>query len=303
MQKITFILNGRLRKKDQLKCNINQRLLDQFTIDYCETRSQGDAIQLAQGAIEDKTDHLIAVGGDGMLNEVVNGYMNSDEALRKNITLGLLPYGTGNDFSKTIGMRNDIEQLAGLIENDQTQPVDIGEIQYKSLQGVTKTRHYINITDIGIGGLVVKTVNQSSKFLGPDLTYIKAILQAFFTYKHAKVRLTSDSFQWEGAILSLCMANGRYFGSGMCIAPQAEVADGKIEIVILGNVSLMDYLKNMSKIKKGEILEHPEIRYEQVRSCRIEALDGECPVDMDGEFIGYTPIELNIKEHALKFLI
>ncbi|MCH8240748.1 MAG: hypothetical protein IIB62_12015 [Proteobacteria bacterium] len=237
-----------------------------------------------------------------MLNEVINGYMNSDEALRENVTVGLLPYGTGNDFSKTIGMRNDIEQLAGLIENDQTQPVDIGEVQYKSHEGVTKTRYYINITDIGIGGLVVKTVNQSSKFLGPDLTYKKAILQAFFTYKHAKVRLTSDSFQWEGPILCLCMANGRYFGSGMCIAPQADVSNGKIQLVIFGNVSLMDYLKNMSKIKKGEILEHPEIHYEQVTSCRIEALDGECPVDMDGEFIGYAPLDLNIHKHAIKFL-
>lgn len=150
--------------------------------------------------------------------------------------------------------------------------------------------------------MVVKKVNESSKFLGADLTYTKSILQAFFTYKHSKVRLTSDNFQWEGPILSLCMANGRYFGSGICIAPQAEVADGQIEIVIMGNVSIMDYLKNMSKIKKGKILEHPEIRYEQVRSCRIEALDAECPVDMDGEFIGYTPIELNIKEHALNFL-
>ena len=295
MQKITIILNGRLRKKNRLKQKLNQRLLDQFTIDYCETKSSGDAIQLAQGAIEGTTspppgplpkgggnlvrelsppfgggvgggatDYLVAIGGDGMLNEVINGYMNSDEALRENVTVGLLPYGTGNDFSKTIGMRNDIEQLAGLIENDQTQPVDIGEVQYKSHEGVTKTRYYINITDIGIGGLVVKTVNQSSKFLGPDLTYKKAILQAFFTYKHAKVRLTSDSFQWEGPILCLCMANGRYFGSGMCIAPQADVSNGKIQLVIFGNVSLMDYLKNMSKIKKGEILEHPEIHYEQI---------------------------------------
>ena len=302
MQKISFILNGRLRSKARLRYNINQRLLDQFLTCIYETISSGDATHLAQHAIEDKTDYLIAAGGDGMLNEVVNGYMNSDEALRKNVILGLLPCGTGNDFARTIGMRNDIEQLASLIENDQTQPVDIGEIQYKSLMGVTKTRYYINITDIGIGGLVVKTVNESSKFLGPNLTYLKATIQAFFSYKHSKVRLTSDSFQWEGPILSLCMANGRYFGSGICIAPQAEVSDGKIQLVILGNVSLMDYLKNMSKIKKGEILEHPEILYEQVRSCRIESIDGECPVDMDGEFIGYTPVELNIKEHVLTFL-
>ncbi|MBW8049706.1 MAG: diacylglycerol kinase family lipid kinase [Cytophagales bacterium] len=308
MKKVTFILHGRLRKKELLKNKINQRLSGQFELQYFQTGASGDGIHLAKLAVEGQTDYLISVGGDGMLNEVVNGYMNCTATFMlqsqgvTNPALGLLPYGTGNDFSKTIGMRKDIEQLARLIENDQIQPVDIGEVQYRSHEGETKTRYFINITDLGIGGQVVKMVNQSSKFLGPNLTYKKAIICSFFTYKHKKVSLTSDSFQWEGPILSLCMANGRYFGSGICIAPQADVSDGKIQLVIMGNLSLIDYLKNMPKIKKGEILEHPEVHYEQVHTCRIVPLEGECPVDMDGEFIGYAPIELRIHKHALKFL-
>ncbi|MCH8317606.1 MAG: diacylglycerol kinase family lipid kinase [Bacteroidetes bacterium] len=314
MKKITFILHGKLRKKDQLKNKINQRLSGQFELQYFQTGGPGDGIHLAKLAIEGQTDYLVSVGGDGMLNEVINGCMNCTAAFMlqsqgvknparvSNPIIGLLPFGTGNDFSKTIGMRKDIEQLARLIENDQIQPVDIGEVQYISHEGETKTRYFINITDLGIGGEVVKIVNQSSKFLGPHLTYKKAIIQSFFTYKHKKVSLTSDSFQWEGPILSLCMANGRYFGSGICIAPQADVSDGMIQLVIMGNLSLIDYLKNMPKIKRGEILEHPEVHYEQVHTCRIVPLEGECPVDMDGEFIGYAPIELRVHKHALKFL-
>ena len=361
MKKITFILHGKLRKKDLLKNKINQRLSGQFELQYFQTAAPGDGIHLAKLAVEGQTDYLISVGGDGMLNEVVNGYMNctatsmlhpqgvTNPARVSNPIIGLLPFGTGNDFSKTIGMRKDIEQLARLIENDQIQPVDIGEVQYRSHEGETKTRYFINITDLGIGGEVVKMVNQSSKFLGPNLTYKKAIIQSFFTYKHKKIRLTAesslpappgiqgqasgrdsagtataesslpapsdtqgqvggrdsagkDSFQWEGPILSLCMANGRYFGSGICIAPQADVSDGMIQLVIMGNLSLIDYLKNMPKIKKGEILEHPEVHYEQVHTCRIVTLEGECPVDMDGEFIGYAPIELRVHKHVLKFL-
>ncbi|MFH1320651.1 MAG: diacylglycerol kinase family protein [Bacteroidota bacterium] len=330
MKTISFILHGKLKRKDQLKHQINQRLSEQYKINFCETSGSGDAIHLARNIIKDRADYLISVGGDGTINEVVNGYMNSDESLRDNVTVGILPYGTGNDFSRTIGMRKDIEQLAEQIENDRIKPVDIGEVQYRSFAGETRTRYYINITDLGIGGLVVKTVNKSSKILGPYLTYNKAIIQSFLTFKHKKIRLTSDSFQWEGPILCLCMANGRYFGSGICIAPQADVSNGKIQIVIFGNMSLIDYIKNISRIRKGEILEHPEVRYEQVRSCRIEPLDpspalpegegvparrlstslregaggwAECPVDMDGEFIGYAPVELKIHEHAVKFLM
>lgn len=302
MKKITFNIHGGLKKKDELKNKINQRLSDQFEIQYFQTGASGDGIHLARIAVEGQTDYLISVGGDGMLNEVINGYMNVVNKVNKPI-VGLLPYGTGNDFSKTVGIRKDIEQLAQLIENNCNKPVDIGEIKYRLETGETKTRYFINITDLGIGGHVVKIVNQSSKFLGPNLTYKKAIIQSFFSYKYKKIRLTSDSFQWEGPILSLCMANGRYFGSGMCIAPQADVSDGLIQLVIFGNISLLDYLKNIPKVKKGELLLHPEVYYEQVRSCRIEPLDGDCPVDMDGEFIGYAPIELKVHKGALRFLM
>ena len=302
MNKIAYILNGRLRKKDELIRRLSQRLSGQHELQFYTTAAAGDAIPLGQKAVEEGSDYLVAVGGDGMLNEVVNGYMNSNKMVRENVVVGLLPQGTGNDFSKTIGIRKDIEQHARLIQNNQTQPVDVGEIRYRSLEGEGKTRYFINIAEMGIGGQVVRTVNQNNRFLGPDLSYKKAIIQSFLTYKHVKVRLTSEAYQWEGPILSLCMANGRYFGSGLCIAPQADVADGQIQLVILGKVTLMDYLKNLSRIKKGEIIDHPEIHYGKVSYCRIESIGGECPVDMDGEFVGYAPIEMKVLEHALEFL-
>ncbi|MFQ5652264.1 MAG: diacylglycerol/lipid kinase family protein [bacterium] len=302
MKKIAYLLNGRLKKKDELIGRLRQRLAGQVEQQVYITAATGDGIRLGQAAIEAGADFLIAVGGDGMLNELVNGYMNRARSHRENAAIGLLPYGTANDFAKTIGMRKDVEQLAQLIENTRTRRVDVGEIRYQSDEGEAKTRYFINIADLGIGGQVARTVNRGNRLWGANLTYRKAIIQAFFTYKHIKVRLTSDTYQWQGPILSLCMANGRFFGSGLCIAPQAEVADGQIQLVILGNVTLTDYLRNLSAIKRGDLLDHPEIHYQKVSSCRIESGDRECPVNMDGEFIGYAPIEMNVLPQTLKIL-
>jgi diacylglycerol kinase family enzyme len=164
------------------------------------------------------------------------------------------------------------------------------------------SRYFINIADVGIGGVAAKMLNKSSRLLGASFTYHKVILQSFFSYKPVKIALKSADYSWNGEILSLCMANGRYFANGMCIAPEANISDGKIQLVIMGKVSILDYILNLSKIKRGIALEHPEVTYVKVDSCTIEAEELTCPIDMDGEFVGYAPLQLSIKKHSLMFL-
>jgi len=302
MDKIAFVLNGNLKGKKKLISEIITKASVHSEVSFYETQAVGDGITLSKKAIDEGFRFIISVGGDGMLNEVVNGFMKVDEDKRENITLGLLPRGTGNDFAKSIGVNYDIDQLISLIKNRSSHPIDVGKISYQSVSDEPAMRYFINITDIGIGGHVVRNVNRSNKWLGADLTYTKSIVKAFFSFKHAKISVSSPDFNWEGVILSLCMANGRYFGSGLCIAPQANIADGKIQLVILGNFSLMDYLKSMSRIKRGEIIDHPEIIYKKVESCSIRPIRGECPIDMDGEFIGYAPLQLDTMKGAIKLL-
>ena len=130
---------------------------------------------------------------------------------------------------------------------------------------------------------------------------MKAIVFTFLDYKHRSVRITAESFSWEGKVLLVVMANGRYFGSGLCIAPQAEPDDGKLQLVLLANVSLLDYIKHQGEVRRGELITHPEVTYLQSSYCNIEPLE-ECTIDMDGEFVGYGPIETGIVKHGMRFL-
>ncbi len=301
MKKVTFIINGTAKRKDRLKKNLLANL-STHEVNFLETTYAGEATELAQKAIEGGTDYLIAVGGDGSVNEVVNGCMNCDTELLKNVTVGVYPYGSGNDFVKSLGVTKDMAQLNELINKNSTTQVDIGKVDYVGLDGQAATRHFMNIMDVGIGGDVTELLSRSSRFMGAKFNYHKAILQSFLTYKPVEVSLKSDDFNWNGHTLTLIMANGRYFANGMCIAPQASISDGMVQLVIMGKVSIWDYIMNMSKVKRGEIIDDPEITYVKVNSCSIDAKEKTCPIDMDGEFIGYAPLELSILPKALGFL-
>lgn len=300
---VSFILNGRLKKIDLIKRSLSESFKNlKHKVHFFETTAKESAIGLVRNAFDNKSDFLIAVGGDGTLNEIVNGYMKYHNLFEQSLTLGLLPAGTGNDFAKTLGIDKNINHLIASIEGNKSTKVDIGEIQYTSLNNDIEKRYFINITDIGIGGIVVKKLSESNRILGPDLTYIKAIIQSFISYKPVNANIKSDNIQWNGKAMSICIANGKYFGSGMCIAPQANITDGKMQLVLLGKVSMFDYLRSLPKIKKGEIFNHPEVHYASIASCQIDTENNDCPIDMDGEFIGYAPLALKTHKQVLPFL-
>jgi YegS/Rv2252/BmrU family lipid kinase len=301
MKRIAFIINGTAKGVKNLKRELSEKLHN-LEISFLESTYAGEAIELAQKAMEDNVDYLIAVGGDGSVNEVVNGCMNSHDRSSKKTIIGVLPHGSGNDLARSLGVTKEIDQLKTLISNSSYGAADVGKIEFMNSQGQQDSRYFINIADVGIGGVAAEMLGKSSRFMGAEFTYHKVILQSFLSYKPVKVNLKSADYNWEGEILSLCMANGRYFANGMCIAPQANISDGKIQLVIMGKVSILDYVLNLSKIKKGIALVHPEINYIKVDSCTIEAKENACPIDMDGEFIGYAPLKLSVIGKSLKFL-
>ena len=168
------------------------------------------------------------------------------------------------------------------------------------MDGEELKRYFINITDVGLAGYIVQNIDLSGTFINGYLTYQKAIIQTFLTYKHIKVRLESAEMNWEGSILSLIMAKGKFFGTGLCIAPHANIDDGKLGLVLIGDVSLWDYIRNLGKLKKGLKLEHPEASYHTIGGCKITPIEGECPIDMDGEFVGYAPMEVPVSYTHLR---
>ncbi len=299
--KVAFILHGKLKHIAQLKKKLADAMPEGFVAEFHTTQHAKHATELTTQALNKGAQYAIAVGGDGLLNEVANGYLQCRDAVKHQTAIGVFPKGTGNDFCKTVGIKADTTQLAKLLQQNSIKPVDVCHMRFLDVQHQPAERYYINIADIGIGGYASQRVNSSSKILGSTLSYVKAIILTFLSYKHRRVRVTAENFTWEGKVLLVVMANGRFFGSGLCIAPQAALDDGKLQLVLLANVTLLDYLKHMGEVRRGELIQHPEVQYMESSFCNIEPLE-ECTIDMDGEFVGYGPIEAKVVGKAVRFL-
>lgn len=298
MSKISFILHGKYQNNTQLISRIREIFGNSFETIFCFTEFSGHATDLARQAALINSTYIIAVGGDGTMNEVANGIMLSGN---KEVKIGLLPYGTGNDFSKTIKVSNSIAELKEMIEANSIREIDLGLMNYKNEKGEDASRYFINITDVGLGGFIAQKLHGSSKWMGAFLTFQKAIVSTFLTYKHRWLKSKADDFIYEGKTLSYIIANGKYFGAGLGIAPDAKPDDGLLEIVLGADISLWDYLLNLGKVRKGLKIEHPQMSYHKAKEISIET-DEPLPIDMDGEFIGYSPLKVMILPKALKFV-
>ena len=300
--KIAFIIHGKLKKIDTFIEKVKY-VFANYDVLIQVTQKAQHGIELTKEAIEKDYKFIIAVGGDGTMNEVINGAMCFDEKKRCEFSIGLLPNGTGNDFARSIKMPNSIEDLFKLVDKRKALPIDVGELKFITPEGKEGKRFFNNIADIGIGGSVVEMTKKNKKRLfNSSLTFMRTVMRAFRKYKHPTVRLSSSNFNWEGKIVSLCMANGKYFGSGFGIAPHAKINDGKIALSIFGNFSLWDYIMHLPKLRKGKKIYKKEAVYQKVKTCKIEILEGSSPIDLDGEFVGYPPLEARIIPSAIRFL-
>ena len=307
MKQITFILHGKIKKRDKLIASVKAVFTGPETLNFVVTEHADHSVELARNAAIWGATHIICVGGDGSLNEVVNGVMLFKQ---NNVSLGehdlpaigVLPHGTGNDFARTMGVSFNIGLLKKWIDEDCFRRIDIGLTSFSDKSGKPATRYFINFTDVGIGGAIVLDLSTSSRALGPFLTYQKALLSAMLTYKNKPVKVSADTFNYERSIMSLVVANGKYFGGGMGIAPDALPDDKLFSVVIIGAISIPTYLKNLGSIRKSKKIDHPELKYLSASEILIESPEGPLPIDMDGEFIGFSPIRMKIVPGAINFI-
>ena len=297
MKSIIFIINGAKKRNKKLKAILNffSSSSSFSKVETKITQYRGHAEKIARESSH-KFDYLIAVGGDGTLNEVINGI-----DLKSNIIVGLLPYGTGNDFARGQRLRFDGHFLFELIKNDSYKNIDIGLVRGYFEESYL-SRRFINIADIGLGGFVTQKMMKNRNFLiSSNLKYALAIFQGMVQYSKTELVIEGD-YNYQGKVLTLAICNGPYFGNGLCIAPKANVRNRVLNITCIGNVSLIDYFNNLRKIKKGMLLEHIKINYTSIQKISVNHTQKASPVEVDGEFIGYTPISIEILNDKLKFL-
>jgi len=298
MKRIIFIVNGAKKHNKKLKAILDFYSNSSFflKVEVKFTQYHGHAEKIANESYS-KFDYLIVVGGDGTLNEVINGI-----DITSKIIVGLLPFGTANDFARGQKLKLDAYFIFELIKKDSYKDIDIGHIKSEEKE-LLINRRFINIADIGLGGFVTqKFLNNRSKFLSGKIKYALAILQGIVQYSKPIIKVEGD-YNFHGKVLTLAVCNGSYLGYGLCIAPESNIKNRSLNITCIGDVSLIDYIKNLRKIKRGELINHPKVYYTTIKRIYVDHYNKPCPIEVDGEFIGYTPVSIQILPDKLKFLL
>ena len=312
--KIAILINGSIRKFQQIKKTVEQEfsIYDSqlFISEYA-----GHFIDLCKQALDKGFNCFIFVGGDGSLNEGVNGVISYyqqgngkgiddyDWDAISRIKVGVYAAGSGNDFIKSVNQDESIETLINNIGNNSSKMVDVGWINYHNFEDKKDVRFFINVTDVGMGGEVVQKKSKMPKWLSGKLTYFLAITATIATYKKCQLKATAKDFTWSGKALNLIVANAKYFGNSLGIAPDAEVDDGMFTVVIIGDVSLYDYLKNLGNLKKCKKLIHPNVSYHRFNEITVEPTDNrKVTIDMDGELLGVAPMALKCLPKRIDFI-
>jgi len=268
------------------------------------TERAGHGTILANQALKEGYEQIIAVGGDGTINEVVNGFFENDRPINPEAVFAIISTGTGRDFSRTLGWPFDIDQQIEHLSNTSVYPIDLGKLKFINFKGEEDLRYFVNIASFGLSGATDRAVNQYVwlKQRSGKIAFFLGMLQALITYRNKKVRLKIDNqFDEVIDIKTVTVCNGKYFGSGMYISPNSEINDGWFDIVIIPGISTIELLMNVKKVYQGTHLTHPKIQI--FKAQKVIALPahtaGEVLLDMDGEVPGYLPATFEILPEAI----
>lgn len=300
VKRIAIILNGISLKKKLFFTKLLPALQQITDVHIYETRTKHDAITLSSKAVDKHYEVILAAGGDGTLNQVVNGMLTGNESSSKLPALGLIPLGSGNDFARTVNIKPVASLISDLLLANEPKPVDVGRITFTAEKG-TPVCYFINIADVGMGPEVVKHVLASGRAFGSVAAYYAAIIRTFFTYRPQEVILQTPLWNWSGPMRSAAIANGRFFGNGLGIAPDARVDDGTFSCFIAGQVSVVDFLIQNWRLRSGRRAVHNEIEYREANSVTITA-SKKLPIEADGELVGTLPVKIDVLAGRLKFL-
>jgi YegS/Rv2252/BmrU family lipid kinase len=270
---------------------------------FAFTAGPMDAAKLARKAIQDGFGCVVAVGGDGTVNEVTNGFFDGEKALNPEAALGVLPRGTGGDFRKTFEWDTNLDENVQRLARAKTRPFDVGHLEFIGHDGQKATRLFANICSFGASGQVDAEVNKSSKALGGALAFTIGGAKALLKYSDAKVTVKFDGGAAETMpVTTLSVANGRYFGGGMKVAPRADPFDGRFDITIWSGFGVKDFIFKMAMIRDGRHVDMPGTR---TRTCtRIEAqADRTVLIDCDGEQPGRLPCTMKILPSAIRLCV
>jgi YegS/Rv2252/BmrU family lipid kinase len=248
---------------------------------------------LAQAAGEHRDSLLVVVGGDGTVNEVVNGVAGTGAEL------ATLPAGTGQDFARTHGIPSHFDDAVRVALEGTTRTIDLGRVELAGGTG----RYFANFGSAGMSGAVARRANAMSKALGGRITFYYALTIEFLAWRNTEVSVELDGgARREGLLHDVIVANGRYHGGGMKLAPDASQDDGLFDVVLIGDITKLDFATTSPKLYSGRYLSHPKVELLQSSTALIDAAE-PLPLEVDGEPIGTTPARFEVVPAALRLRV
>jgi diacylglycerol kinase (ATP) len=277
-----------------------------FTIAF--TAKAGDGTGLAAEAARKGAKLIIACGGDGTISEVANGILNSG----KDAELGILPRGTGGDFRRTLGIPMRTREAAKTLREGKTRAIDVGRVTFINHQGVQDTRYLLGMASFGMSAAVIDRVKEGGpewlpsnapKWLKGRIAYGTSMLQTAMSSPKIRVVIQlDDGTEQHLTVANVCIANARYFGGGMKIAPDAKLTDGQLDVITIGDLGSLKILANAPRIYLGSHLSMAQVHHALARKivARPANKDTQIAIEVDGELPGFLPATFQVVPKALR---
>jgi len=287
-----------LKDRDRI-CDILNRNGIRFSA--LTTAGKGQATEFAKVMLAEGYRKIISVGGDGTLNEIINGVFMQDLCRRSEVTIGLIAVGTGNDWGRMFGIPLVYEGAVGVIREGRTMLHDVGVIDY--FKGTEKHRTYfINIAGLGFEAVViVRTNRQKEKGRSNKAIYLYTLLRSLISYRNMPDEITIDGTTSSAKIFSINIGNGRYCGGGMRQTPDALPADGLLAITVIKEMGKLEIIRSLSMLYDGTILSHQKVDGYRSKGLKVTS-ELQLNIEADGESLGHTPAEFSIIPSAINII-
>jgi len=291
--------NGKGKKDWNTISSLMKKAELPFAVKFTERK--GQAIDFTREGISDGFRKIISVGGDGTLNEVVNGVFLNVICSTTDISLALIPVGTGNDWGRMFGIPLDYEKAIKIISDNKQMLHDTGMISFYN-GTEKKSRYFINIAGLGFESVVVKRTNdQKDKGRGGKLIYFYNLLMSLISYKNTKAEVEIDGKKIDANVFSINVGNGRYCGGGMRQTPNALPNDGLLDLTIINDMGKFEIIRNLKMLYDGSILSYPKIDGYKCKNIKVTS-DSIIYTEADGESLGHTPVEFSIVPASLNIV-
>lgn len=277
-----------------------RRALGHF--EHVFTAGPRHATSLARQALRDGFEMIVAIGGDGTLNEVVCGFFDAGVPVTPQAVLGVVALGTGSDFARTLGGPS-LEQACAQLGGRRSRVIDVGHASFSDDAGKPVERPFLNVASFGCGGRVAGNVSPGLKRVSGRLAFTVATVRTLVSYRDQLVSISlDDGLAHEYQITNCAFCNGRYFGAGMQVAPDALIDDGRFDVTLWAGFSLLDFVRKRRSLYDGTHIHAPGTRV--FRACRATATSpAEVLLELDGESVGRLPVELKVLPQALRLKV